>query len=160
MCSLFQKTKFIITVFITVFVISSPIFAQENATDSWDKAQAEMKAMFGQVPAEFTHFPVDMRAITWQWFKASTSPNGAIPSKYSELISLAVAAQIPCKYCIYISTKQAKMLGATDEEIKEAIATAALTLYMSTIENGNQRDFKDFKDSWDKMLEFMKAHSK
>jgi AhpD family alkylhydroperoxidase len=157
---LFNQTKCIIAVFIAVFILSIPLLAQENSSESWNKAQAEMKATFGQVPTEFNHMPDFMRAVAWQWFKASNNPNGAIPRKYAELIGLAVAAQIPCNYCVYIHTKQAKMYGATDEEIKEAVAQGAFTRYMSTIENGNQRDFENFKSSWDKMLNYVEAHNK
>jgi alkylhydroperoxidase/carboxymuconolactone decarboxylase family protein YurZ len=68
--------------------------------------------------------------------------------------------QIPCNYCVYIDTKQAKMYGATEEEIKEAIAEAALTRYMSAISYGNQRDFEAFKSQWDKILKYVEAHNK
>ena len=44
------------------------------------------------------------------------------PPKYRELLQLAVAAQIPCQYCIYFHTSVAKAFGATDEDIHEAIA--------------------------------------
>jgi len=137
------------------------VFAQERSSDSsWNKAQAEMKALFGQVPVDFTKMPDYLRGINWEWFKANANPNSAVPRKYMELIGLAVAAQIPCNYCVYIHTKQAKMLGATDEEIREAISEGALTRYMSTMANGNQLDFDSFKSQWDKMLTYAQAHEK
>lgn len=156
---LFHQTKCIITISVIVFVLSTPLLAQANSSDSsWNKAKAEMKAMFGQVPTEFTHIPDYMRGITWQWFKANNNPNASIPPKYAELIGLAVAAQIPCNYCVYIHTKRAKMYGATDEEIREAVSQGAYTRYMSTIANGNQMDFEAFKSQWDKMLKYVQTH--
>ncbi|MER8367113.1 carboxymuconolactone decarboxylase family protein [Mesorhizobium sp. M1378] len=38
-----------------------------------------------------------------------------------------MAAQIPCNYCIWSDTQDAKRAGATDEEIQEAVAVSALT---------------------------------
>ena len=121
MYRLFHQLKCIITVCITAFVLSTPLLAQESSSDSWNKAQAEMEAMFGSVPVMFENLPMHMRASTWDWFKSMSSPDAAIPPKYGELIGLAVASQIPCEYCVYAHTSMAKMLGATDQEIQEAV---------------------------------------
>jgi AhpD family alkylhydroperoxidase len=61
------------------------------------------------------------------------------------LISLAVAAQIPCQYCIWSDTEDAKRAGASQEEIGEAVAIAGLTRNWSTIFNGLQVDLEQFK---------------
>ena len=37
----------------------------------------------------------------WQEWMAVFNPKGALDGKTKELIGLAVAAQIPCQYCIY-----------------------------------------------------------
>ena len=71
--------------------------------------------------------------------------------KTLELIGLAVAAQIPCRYCIYAHTKQAKLAGATDEEIREAVAMAGATRNFATIFNGMDYDFAEFKREHDEM---------
>lgn len=68
-----------------------------------------------------------------------------MPAKTKALISLAVAAQIPCTYCIWADTQSARLAGATDEEIREAVAMAALTRHWSTVFNGMQVDFETFK---------------
>jgi len=44
---------------------------------------------------------------------------------------------IPCAYCVLATTKAAKAAGATDAQIKEAIATAALVRFNSTMLNGS-----------------------
>ena len=160
MNKLFHRTKCIITVCITVFVLSAPLLAQESSSDSWKKAQEEMKAMFGSVPVMFTKLPMHVRASSWEWFKSISSPDVAIPPKYGELIGLAVASQIPCEYCVYAHTSMAKMLGATDQEIQEAVVKAADVRHWSTILNGNQVSFESFKSNWDDILEFTKANSK
>src|SRR5215469_10970069 len=73
----------------------------------------------------------------WDENLAVMNPKGALDGKTKQLIGLAVAAQIPCAYCVYATTKAAKAAGATDAEIKEAIATAALVRFNSTMLNGS-----------------------
>ena len=68
---------------------------------------------------------------------AVMNPAGALDGKTKQLIALGVAAQIPCTYCVYGHTKLAKAAGATDAQIKEAIATAALVRFNSTMLNGS-----------------------
>jgi AhpD family alkylhydroperoxidase len=85
----------------------------------------------------------------WQEWMAVFNPNGALDAKTKELIGLAVAAQIPCQYCVYGHTVGARHAGATDEQIKEAIAASALVRKMSTELNGNQYDMAEFKKQID-----------
>ena len=89
--------------------------------------------------------PEASAAPAWQEYMAVMNPKGALDDKTKQLIALGVAAQIPCQYCIYAHTLAAKHAGATDAQIKEAIASAALVREWSTMLNGNQSDFADFK---------------
>ena len=73
----------------------------------------------------------------WDENLAVMNPTGALDGKTKQLIALGVAAQIPCAYCVYATTKAAKAAGATDAQIKEAIATAALVRFSSTMLNGS-----------------------
>ena len=74
-----------------------------------------------------------------------------------------MSSQIPCAYCIYADTADARTFGATDEEIKEAIMFAALTRQGSTLMNGNMVDFDAFKAEVDAgaaaMREALKAQA-
>jgi AhpD family alkylhydroperoxidase len=85
----------------------------------------------------------------WQEYLAVFNPKGALDGKTKELIGLAVAAQIPCQYCIYAHTVAAKHAGATDDQIKEAIAASALVRKWSTELQGNQYDMTEFKKQID-----------
>ncbi len=85
------------------------------------------------------------------------NPKGALDGKTKELIGLAVAAQIPCEYCVYGHTVGAKHAGATDEQIKEAVAASALVRKMSTELNGNQYDLASFKKQIDAVYSAMKT---
>ena len=93
----------------------------------------------------------------WQEYLAVFNPKGALDGKTKELIALAVAAQIPCDYCIYGHTVGAKHAGATDEQIKEAIAASGQVRKMSTELNGNQYDLAAFKKQIDAAYAAMKT---
>lgn len=51
--------------------------------------------------------------------------DGAIPRKYRELISIAVALTTQCAYCIDVHTAHAREAGASREEIAEVTFIAA-----------------------------------
>ncbi len=76
----------------------------------------------------------------------------SLDAKTFELIGLAVAAQIPCRYCVYAHTKQARLAGATDEEIREAVAMAGATRNFATVFNGMDYDFAEFVREHDEMV--------
>ena len=106
----------------------------------------DIEQTLGGVPSFVKMFA--KAALPGAWLEAKSlnfSDNTALPPKVKSLISLAVAAQIPCTYCIWSDTRDARRAGATDEEIREAVAIAGLTRQTSTILNGMQVDFETFK---------------
>lgn len=72
-----------------------------------------------------------------------------LDAKTRQLIALGVAAQIPCAYCVYAHTKKARAAGATEGEIREAVATAATVRQWSTVLNGMAYDFEAFTEEVD-----------
>lgn len=120
-----------------------------SAKDSMPMADAtyrDIEKTIGKVPGFLTKFPKAGLPGAWQEVKAlEFSGPTALPPKVKSLISLAVAAQIPCQYCIWSDTRDAKQAGATEEEIHEAVAIAALTRHWSTIFNGYQVDMATYK---------------
>lgn len=74
-----------------------------------------------------------------------------LDTKTRELIALGVAAQIPCAYCVYVHNKKARALGATEAEVREAVATAAHVRHWSTVLNGMAYDLASFKAEVDRM---------
>lgn len=116
-------------------------------------AYAEMEQMLGSVPSLFKAFPEVGIAGAWAEFKSvQLNPNTKLDGKTKELLGLAVSAQIPCQYCIYFHTAAAKANGATDEEIKEAVAMAAIVRHWSTVLNGTQVDLATFQRETDEIL--------
>ncbi|MEV6617091.1 carboxymuconolactone decarboxylase family protein [Streptomyces sp. NPDC051051] len=53
------------------------------------------------------------------------NPDNAIPSKYAELMAVAVALTTQGAYCIEIHTKAAHEVGAVEKEIAETTMIAA-----------------------------------
>jgi AhpD family alkylhydroperoxidase len=75
-------------------------------------------------PALISHAPVEAKAFL-TFNHAAERRDGAIPSKYRELISLAVALTTQCAYCLDVHTKAAVRAGATREEFAETAFIAA-----------------------------------
>ena len=73
-----------------------------------------------------------------------------LDAKTRELIALGVAAQIPCIYCVYVHNKKARMNGATEAEVREAVAASAHVRHWSTVLNGMAYDFEAFKAEVDR----------
>lgn len=124
-----------------------------KADEAADAAYKDIEATLGQVPEMFKIMPEAGIAGAWAEIKSvQLNPHTALDGKTKELMGLAVAAQIPCQYCIYFHTAAAKLNGATDEEIKETVAMASIVRHWSTMLNGSQVDFATFKRQTDEML--------
>lgn len=68
--------------------------------------------------------PVEARAYLGLK-SAAERDGGAIPAKYRELISIAVALTTSCPYCIEAHAGRAVKTGASREELAEAVFIAA-----------------------------------
>jgi len=75
-----------------------------------------------------------------------------LDAKTRELIALAVAAQIPCAYCVYVHDKKARAHGASEAEVREAVATSAHVRHWSTVLNGMAYDYNAFKTEFDALM--------
>lgn len=132
---------------LAVAILASPrAGVAEKPGPSLDATYKDIEQTLGKVPAFIGQFPKSALPGAWAEVKAlEFSDNTAIPPKFKALISLAVSAQIPCNYCIWEDTMGARQAGATDQELQEAVAIAALARHWSTIFNGMQVDFQTFK---------------
>lgn len=143
---------------IFILTICGMVLATGNARAaepaSSEAAIAEMTKMFGGVPTELQLYPKSAIAAGWEMMKSTDlNENTALPSKTRELIGLAVAAQIPCQYCVYYHTRAARAAGATQEEIREAVHQASLIRHWSTILYGNAVDLGAYKSNVDAAFE-------
>jgi AhpD family alkylhydroperoxidase len=116
-------------------------------------ALKDMTNLLGAPPEFLTRFPEAGRAGAWREFRdVQLNPSSAVSNKVKELAGLAVASQVPCRYCVIAHTEFAKLAGATDAEINEAIGMAALTRNLSTMLNGLQVDEAQFRKDVDKLV--------
>ena len=139
-----MTTRFLASLAFTVTLAFSGVAAaQDNPAAA---TYADIEATLGVVPSHFKAYPPQAIAGAWEMTKSLlTSPDNALEPKVKSLINLAVAAQIPCSYCIWLETKFARQQGATEAEITEAVAQAAYVRHWSTVLNGMQIDFETFK---------------
>lgn len=135
---------------------AAPFAGQRSAAPAPSPAQAtyaDIKDTLGFVPGMFKAFPEIGIAGAWAEFKSvQLNPQTKLDGKTKELLGLAVASQIPCQYCVYFHTAAAKLNGASDEEVREAVAMAAITRHWSTVLNGSQMDMQVFKRETDEIL--------
>lgn len=106
----------------------------------------EIEETFGLVPSMFRSIPDSSLEQEWQLFKRVQLEEGPIPNKYRELIGLAIAGVTKCRYCAFYHTEVAKLFGATEEEIEDALHFAKSSAGWSAYVNGLQLDFEQFKD--------------
>ncbi|MBB3192484.1 carboxymuconolactone decarboxylase family protein [Halomonas cerina] len=111
-------------------------------------------AVAQEVPKFFSEtYPEHALQSALEARSALRSEEAALDAKTRELIGIAVAAQIPCSYCSYFHTQSAKAEGASDAEIREAVAVAAQTRHWSTVLNGMQYDLEAFKREYDEAMD-------
>lgn len=155
----------------STLLAASAVFALGLAVAPTAQAQdaaatyRDIEQTLGLVPTFFKLFPEGGIAGAWAEFKAvQLNPKTKLDGKTKELIGLAVSAQIPCHYCVYFHTAAAKANGASEEEVREAVAMAAIARHWSTVLNGMQVDMAAFRKETDTVLgaaaEKMKSASK
>ena len=147
-------------VIIALSVFTLTLSAQKTEKSSYESTKEEIVGTFGIFPQIFDAVPEYALNSLWESFKTITGPDSNLEPKYRELISLSVAAQIPCSYCVYFHTEMAKAHGATQQEIEDAIAQGAFTRQMSMIIQGSQMDLEEFKKEFHQMMDYASKHAK
>jgi AhpD family alkylhydroperoxidase len=139
---------------LTVLATTTTALAEPTAKATYQ----DIEKTLGLVPTFLQAFPEEGIAAAWDELKTvQLNPQTALSTKQKELIGLAVAAQVPCRYCIYFHTQvSTKLGGATSGEVKDAIAMAAITRHWSTVLNGMQIDLSEFKQELGRIVAFVK----
>jgi AhpD family alkylhydroperoxidase len=134
--------------------------AEATKPDPADATRADIAKTLGFVPRFFQVMANAAVGGAWGEMKGlQLNPNTALPGKMKELIGLAVAAQVPCQYCTYAHTEFAKLNGASEAEVAEAVAVGALARQMSAYTNGLQVDEATFRADLRRMLDNAKKPS-
>ena len=117
----------------------------------------EIEQMFGLVPSMFKSIPESTIELEWELFKRVHLEEGPIPNKYRELIGVAISAISKCRYCAYFHTALARLNGATEEEIEDALHFTKSSSGWSSYVNGLQLDFDEFAKETDQICEHVRS---
>lgn len=119
----------------------------------------DITATFGLVPTFMKSLPDSSLALEWALFKRVQLEEGPIPNKYRELIGVAIAAVTKCRYCATFHTEIARLNGATDAEIEDAVHYAKSSAGWSAYLNGLQVDYDQFRDELGQACDFVRIRS-
>ncbi len=121
---------------------------------------AEIKEALGIVPGFFEGMPDDSLEREWGLFKRYVlQEEGEIPPKYRELIGVAAAAAKQCWYCSNFHSGVARLHGATDAEIQEAVHLAKFGAGWSAYLNGTLYDKDQFLKELSEVGEYVSQTS-
>jgi AhpD family alkylhydroperoxidase len=147
------KSIGLIHTFAIASALASGVLISSAAAQDAQATYRDIEQTLGVVPTMFKVFPESGVAAAWAEFKTlQLNPKTKLDGKTKELIGLAVSAQIPCHYCVYFHTAVAKANGATNDEVREAVAMASIVRHWSTVLNGMQVDPAGFKQEVDTVL--------
>jgi AhpD family alkylhydroperoxidase len=124
-----------------------------------EQVYAEMTQMFGLVPSFFKLVPDNSLELEWRLFKTVQFDEGPIPNKYRELIGLGISAITKCEYCILYHTEVAKLNGATDAELEDAVHYAKSSAGWSAYLNGMQVDKQQFAAELAQVADYVRGQA-
>lgn len=119
------------------------------------EVEKEMKETLGLVPSFFKSIPDQYIDQEWQLFSTFHFGETLIPNKYKELMGVALHSETKCHYCTLFHTEAAKLFGATDEEVQEAVHYAKMSLGWSAYLNGMQQDYDQFAEELEQVGQYM-----
>ena len=122
-----------------------------------EEVYKDIEEMFGLVPSFLKLLPDNTLELEWKLMKAVQFEEGPIPNKYRELIGLGIAATSKCRYCTLFHTEVAKLWGATEEEIEDAVHYAKSSAGWSAYLNGMQIPYDEFKKEIEQAAAFVRA---
>ncbi len=137
----------------TAILATLALASQARAEDPAAATTSEIQHALGFVPTFIARVPRLLLPGWWDQTKAlEMNPKTSLNGKTKELLGLAVAAQIPCDSCVLFHTEMARLNGATDQEIQEAIGMAALTRFGSTLMHGLQIDRDAYRQDVNRLV--------
>jgi len=143
-----------ITLFIIILGLTSFTAAQSKMTRQ--EIFADIEKTLGLVPTFFKLVPERSLELEWELFKTLQLKDSPIPAKYRELIGVAISAVTKCRYCSFFHTEVAKLMGATDDEIEDAVHYAKSSAGWSAYINGLQIDYEQFRSEVLQSMEYLK----
>lgn len=126
--------------------------AKTNGNGSRREVEKDINDTFGFVPEFYDALPDAGFSHAWAMHKTYDLGETVLDNKTKELIGLAVASHIKCRYCIYFHTKAAELHGASEQEMKEAILMGGMTVMFSNNITGTNTDLERFQKEVDRAI--------
>jgi AhpD family alkylhydroperoxidase len=119
--------------------------------------ESEIKDALGLVPGFLKSIPDRYIDAEWDLFKTLELGETLIPNKYKELMGIALHSETKCRYCTLFHTESARLHGATEDEIQEAVHYAKMSVGWSVYINGMQTDYEEFAAEMDEVGKYVKS---
>jgi AhpD family alkylhydroperoxidase len=133
-----------------IFCIVTPHVA--SAGDA-EIAYQDIGETYGTMPGFFGLFSANQIAETWEALKLlQLNPDIRMDARTRELIGVAVATHGDCPSCAYFHAASALLNGASEEEIREAVAVGAATRRLGVAFSQADADLPTFKKETDLVL--------
>ena len=116
----------------------------------------QVEDTFGFVPTFMKSIPDSSLELEWQLMKRLQLDEGSIPNKYRELMGIGIASATRCPYSVCLHTEMARLYGASDAQVEEAMRFAKATTNLSTYLHGLQCDLKEFRSEIKRIADFLK----
>jgi AhpD family alkylhydroperoxidase len=130
-----------------------------DTVKSRSEVEQDIKETMGIIPTFFNRIPDEFLEHEWAVFKKLTLGETHIPNKYKELLGIALHSETKCDYCTLFHTEAAKLFGATEEEIQEAVHYAKMSLGWSAYLNGMRIDYDQFAGELQQIGEHLSQHA-
>ncbi len=151
--------KTILTILIISILIGTN-FSQSKEMGGKEMTRQEVyrdiEKTLGKVPSFFKLVPDRSLELEWKLFKTLQLEDSPIPHKYRELIGVGISAVTKCRYCSFFHTEVAKLFGASDAEIEDAVHYAKSSAGWSAYLNGMQVDYDQFTRELIESIDFVK----
>ena len=109
-----------------------------------DMVERDMTEVLGRTPALLDRVPDELLDADWRLLRRAFVDDSLIPSRYQALIGVAVAATLRCPYAARLHTELARVHGANEAELAEAVHHAAMVTGWSTRLHGFGFDAEEF----------------
>ncbi|MHB8586843.1 MAG: carboxymuconolactone decarboxylase family protein [Thermoplasmatota archaeon] len=119
----------------------------------------DIEQTIGFVPTFALNLSPQGLRLWWTAFRDyEISDKTALPNKTKELIALGIGAQVPSELSVRFHTEFARLSGATEMEIQDAISMAGVARQQATVFYGAPVDMPAFEKELREISANLKTH--
>ncbi|WP_227131175.1 carboxymuconolactone decarboxylase family protein [Halorubellus salinus] len=119
------------------------------------QTRGEVEEYLGQVPSFIEGLPEAAADHGWGMMRDFQLAETELSGREKALVGLGAAAAIQCPYCIHFHKAEAKIEGASEAELTEAVGTASGVKYFSTVLHGSEIDLDAFERETEQIVEYV-----